>query len=137
MEKRWVRGSLLGEFLGGLSIWEVHQEEGELGYVCVCLRVLWCCGGSVWWIGGTDVCVDFWWVAVVVEEDGGFWGFRHDGGVLVSECGRLGKERRAVESDLQWGRQLCEELGAEGFGGRFQGEFWEFLDLEEHKEEGV
>ena len=66
-------------------------------------------GEWFWWNGCIDVCVDFWWVAVVVEEDGGFWGFRHDGGVLVSECGRLGKERRVVESDLQWGRWAAME----------------------------
>ena len=46
---------------------------------------------------------------MAMEEDGGFWGFWRNGGVLVSECGRLGKERRAVESDLQWGRWVAME----------------------------
>ena len=34
LEKRWVEWLLLGEFFGCLLLWDVHKEEGGLGYVC-------------------------------------------------------------------------------------------------------
>ena len=33
LEKRWVEWLLEGECLGCLLIWDVHKEEGGLGYV--------------------------------------------------------------------------------------------------------